>query len=214
MGMDVWVNVFTMSFLCADSGPWRRMSRAWPPMSAITKSGSTCPCHQEPAWGAAEARQEWDIMEKGHCCREMLEFVLRTSTNVFCQYCPRREGLGRGAAVRSICQASWPSPTTTLDRKRTTKRRRHFWWVEGFAVCLFVSFRSVLGCMGMNMWVQICLYDAILVRRLWTVENDVNGMISNVGDNDIIRLHVSVSPWVSLGSCWNQAGKGYSGCCY
>ena len=48
---------------------------------------------------------------------------------------------------------------------------------------------------------QICLYDAILVRRLWTVENDVKGMISNVGDNDIIRLHVSVSPRVSLGSC-------------
>ncbi len=30
----------------------------------------------------------------------MLEFVLNTSTNVFCQYCPRREGLGRGAVVK------------------------------------------------------------------------------------------------------------------
>ena len=59
MGMDVWVNVFTMPFLCADTGPWRRMSRAWPSMSAITtSSGSTCPSHQESAWGAAEARQE------------------------------------------------------------------------------------------------------------------------------------------------------------
>ena len=29
------------------------------PMSAITtSSGSTCPSHQESAWGAAEARQE------------------------------------------------------------------------------------------------------------------------------------------------------------
>ena len=64
MGMDVWVNVFTMSFLCADSGPWRKMSRAWPSMSAITtSSGSTCPSHQESAWGAAEARQERDIVE-------------------------------------------------------------------------------------------------------------------------------------------------------
>ena len=64
MGMDVWVNVFTMSFLCADSGPWRKMSRAWPPMSAITtSSSSTCPSHQESAWGAAEARQERHIVE-------------------------------------------------------------------------------------------------------------------------------------------------------
>ena len=59
MGMDEWVNVFRMPFLCADSGPWRKMSRAWPPMSAITtSSGSTCPSHQESAWWAAEARQE------------------------------------------------------------------------------------------------------------------------------------------------------------
>ena len=64
MGMDVWVNVFTMPFLCADSGPWRKMSRAWPPMSAImTSSGSTCPSHQESSWGAAEAWQEKDHVE-------------------------------------------------------------------------------------------------------------------------------------------------------
>ena len=64
MGMDVWVNVFTMPFLCADSEPWRKMSRAWPTMSAITtSSGSTCPSHQESAWGAAEARQERVIVE-------------------------------------------------------------------------------------------------------------------------------------------------------
>ena len=59
MGMDEWVNAFRMPFLCADSGPWRKMSRAWPPMSAVTtSSGSTCPSRQESAWGAAEARQE------------------------------------------------------------------------------------------------------------------------------------------------------------
>ena len=61
MGMNVWVNV---SFLRADSGPWRKMSRAWPAMSAITtSSGSTCQSHQESAWGAAEARQEKVIVE-------------------------------------------------------------------------------------------------------------------------------------------------------
>ena len=33
-------------------------------MSAITtSSGSTCPSHQESAWGAAEAKQEKDIAE-------------------------------------------------------------------------------------------------------------------------------------------------------
>ena len=41
MGMDVRVNVFNKPFLCADSGPWRKMSRAWPPMSAITTSSGT-----------------------------------------------------------------------------------------------------------------------------------------------------------------------------
>ena len=62
--MDVSVNLFTMPFLCADSGPWRKMSRACPAMSAITtSSGSTCPSHQESVWGAAEARQERVIVD-------------------------------------------------------------------------------------------------------------------------------------------------------
>ena len=64
MGMDVWMNVFTMLFLCADSGPWSKISSAWPPMSAITtSSGTTCPSQQESAWGATEARQEKVILE-------------------------------------------------------------------------------------------------------------------------------------------------------
>ena len=37
------------------------------------------------------------------------------------------------AGPRSICQASWPSPTTTLGRKGTSEWRRYVWWVEGFA---------------------------------------------------------------------------------
>ena len=49
--------------------------------------------------------------------------MLNTSTNDFCQYCPRREVLRRGTVLRSICQASWPSPTTTLDRKRTSQTK-------------------------------------------------------------------------------------------
>ncbi len=58
---------------------------------------------------------------------------------------------------------------------------------------------------------NVCLHDAILVGRLWTVELDVEGLTRNVRDNDIIRLHVSESPGVSLGSCRSQAGKGYGG---
>ena len=50
MEMDVWVNVFAMPFLCAESGPWRKMSRAWPVVSVITTSSvTTCPSHQESA---------------------------------------------------------------------------------------------------------------------------------------------------------------------
>ena len=45
------------------------------------------------------------------------------------------QALDRGEiCLRSICQASWPSPTTTLDSKGTTKRRRHVWSFLG--VCM------------------------------------------------------------------------------
>ena len=58
------MNVFRMPFLCADSGTWRKMSRARPGMSAITTlSGSTRSNHQESACGAAKARQERVIVE-------------------------------------------------------------------------------------------------------------------------------------------------------
>ena len=51
-----------------------------------------------------------------------------------------------------------------------------------------------------NGCVSECLSNAILVRRLWTVEKDVYGLTCNVRDN-IIRLHVSESPGVNQGSC-------------
>ena len=141
MGLDVWVNVFTMPFLCADSGPWRKMSRAWPPMSAImTSSASTCPSHQESAWRAAEARQEIKGYcrrgYKWHCWHAILEYLLNTPTKVFCQYCRRQEGLRCVALLRSICRATWPSPTTSVDRKRTSKWKHHVWWVEHFVILL------------------------------------------------------------------------------
>ena len=33
--------------------------------------------------------------------------------------------------------------------------------------------------------VSECLYDTILVRRLWTLERDVHGLTCNVRDNDV-----------------------------
>ena len=35
-----------------------------------------------------------------------LEYLLNTLTNVFCQYCPRRQSLRSEAALRNSCQAS------------------------------------------------------------------------------------------------------------
>ena len=58
------MNVFIMPFLSADCGPWSRMSRARPAMSAITTpSGSTFPSHQESRLGAVEAIREKVIEE-------------------------------------------------------------------------------------------------------------------------------------------------------
>ena len=54
--------------------------------------------------------------------------------------------------LQSICQASWPLPTTTLDRKGTSERRRMFGELR---VLLFVCFRSVHGWMGMDVWVNV-----------------------------------------------------------
>ena len=51
-----------------------------------------------------------------------------------------------------------------------------------------------------NGCVSECLYNAIVVRRFWTVEKDVYGVTANIHENDI-RLHVSESPGVSLESC-------------
>ena len=56
--------------------------------------------------GAAEARQEKVLVEVlRHCCRAVLEYLLKTSRNVFCQHCLRRErseveqSIGAGAKL-------------------------------------------------------------------------------------------------------------------
>ena len=83
-----------------------------------------------------------------HYCREMLEYVLNTSTNVFYRYCPGRQGLRGGAVVRSRCLASRPSPTTYWTGRGPINEGIMF---GELSVVLFVFFlRSVHGCMGMD----------------------------------------------------------------
>ena len=146
MEMNVWLNDFTMPFLCADSGPWRKMSRAWPPMSAITtSSGSTCPSHQESAWGAAEARQERVIVEvvrKAIVAGQFL-FICWTHLQIFSVSTVLGE-------KTSDVEQSWGASAKfsggrlppTLDRKRTTNRRRH---VCELSVSLFVKLVVRMG---------------------------------------------------------------------
>ena len=38
------------------------------------------------------------------------------------------------------------------------------------------------------------------LRRLWTVGKDVEGLTSNVSDEDIIRHHLPESPGINLGN--------------
>ena len=158
VGMDVWVNVFTMPFLYADSGPWRKMSRAWPPMSAImTSSGSTCPSHQESAWGTAEARQEKVIVQVvrkaivvGKCCSMRWTHLQMFSVSTV---------LGKKA---STVEQSWGEVPIFLGvalhhtgQEKTTKRKHHVWWVEHFAFLFSLFFfRRVHGCVGMDVWVN------------------------------------------------------------
>ena len=66
--------VFTMPFLCADSGPWRTVRRL-PVPAIMTSSGITCSSHRVSAWGAAELRQKRVIVVvvingivAGRCC--------------------------------------------------------------------------------------------------------------------------------------------------
>ena len=60
-------------------------------------------------------------------------------------------GLGRGAVLRSSCQASWPSPTTTLDNSTKASCL-----VSCFCFCfVVVVFLSVRGCMGIDVRVNV-----------------------------------------------------------
>ena len=156
MGMDVWVNVFTMPFLCADSGPWRKMSRAWHTMSAITTSSdSTCPSHQESAWGAAEARQEKVIVEAvkkaivvgkcGNMCWTHLQ-MFSVSTVLGEKASVVEQSWGASAKLPGLRPAPhWSGRAQVKERIMFSKLR----------ILLFVCFRSTHGWMGMDVWVNV-----------------------------------------------------------
>ena len=156
MGMDVRVNVFTTPFLCADAGPWRKMSRAWPTMSAITTSSdSTCPSHQESAWGAAEARQEKVIVEAikkaivvgkcGNMCWTHLQ-MFSVSTRLGEKASVVEQSWGASAKLPGLRPAPhWTGRAQVKERIMFSKLR----------ILLFVSFRSTHGWMGMDVWVNV-----------------------------------------------------------
>ena len=137
--------------------------RAWPGKSAImTSSGCMCPSHQEWAWGAAEVRQEKVLVEV------LRKALLPGNVGVFVEHIykcflsalPRRESLRSAAVLRSRCQAFWPSPTSTLDRNRTSKWRHHICSGEHFTLFflfLFSVFCIWRVCMGVweLMWVNV-----------------------------------------------------------
>ena len=125
------MNVFTMPFFGADSGPWRKMSRARPATSAITtSSGCTCPSHRESAWGNRKPGRKgllWRLLERRLLAGDVGIFV----EHIYKCFVPLLSyasdvGQSLGAGVK-LLGPSFPSPTATLDRKRTTKRRRHVW---------------------------------------------------------------------------------------
>ena len=85
-------------------------------------------CVRECLDNAIVVRRFWTVEKPGELLK-MLEYVLNTFTNVFCQYCSR--SLGEKA---SDVEKSWgasaklpSSPITTLDSKRTSKGRHHVW---------------------------------------------------------------------------------------
>ena len=159
---------------CTQTGPWRKMSMAWPAMSAIrTSSGSTCPNHQESAWGATEARQEKVIVE---AVRN--GFVVRICWSIcwtHLQMFSVSTVLGEKA---SDVEQSWGASAKLPGRRPQPHWTRRGQVNEGvffseLRILLFVCFRSTHGWMGMDVWANVCLCDAILVRRFWTVEKDV-----------------------------------------
>ena len=214
MGIDVWVNVFRMPFLCADSWPWREMSRAWPPMSAITtSSGSTCPSQQESAWWAAEARQERVIVGVvrkgivvGKCWRMRWTHLQMFSVSTV---------LGEKA---SDVEKSWGAGAKLAESRPPPHWRGRGQLNEGimfgelrcvfhhFCFCFFFFFflSSVHGWMGMDVWVNVFKMPFLCAdsgpwREMSRAWPPMSAITTSSGST--CPSHQE--------SAWSQAGKGY-----
>ena len=147
------------------------MSWVWPALSAITtSSGSTCPSHQESAWGAAEARQEKiivDVVRKvivvGKCCS-----MCWTHLHMFFV----STVLGEKS---SDVEQSWGE-----SAKLPGRRPPPHWTERGqLKECvMFDDLRVLL--FVLVVWIEMDVIvnafpikGAILVRWIWTVEKDV-----------------------------------------
>ena len=163
MGMDVWVNVLTMPFLSADSKPWRTMSRAWPAMSAITTSSdSTCPSHQESAWGTVEAIQEKVIVQavrKGivvwkcwsMCWRHLQMYFVSTVLGE--QSSDVEQSWGASAKLPGRRPPPHWTVRAAVNKGIVFGELNVFFlpvWVEHFYCCCFCRFLGV--CMGAWEW--------------------------------------------------------------
>ena len=156
LGMHVWVNVFTMPLLCADSGPRRKMSRAWPPVSVkTTSSDSTCPSHQKSAWGAAEARQEKVIVE---VVRKAISVAWRVFVEHTCKRFMSVLSAYRGAVLRSSANLPGRSPPPHWTGRGPVNESIMFGELPSILLFFFFFFfflRSVHEFMGIDVWVNV-----------------------------------------------------------
>ena len=109
--------------------------------------------------------------QKGHCCWEMLQYVLNTSSNVFCQCCGRSIG-----EKSSDLEQSWAASAKLPGRRpppHWTGRGPgneglmfgelsvsfvfflFFSFFLSFLLLLFLLMRSLPVCMGMDVWVNV-----------------------------------------------------------
>ncbi len=87
-----------------------------------------------------------EVVRKGIVVGQMLQYLLNTSTNVFCQYCPRREGLRRGAGAKLPDRR--PPPHWT--GRGPVNEGIMFGELSVLLFLFLPFFRSVHGCMGMD----------------------------------------------------------------
>ena len=82
--------------------------------------------------------------------------------------------------VLGVCMAGWEWMCEWISSEchscaQTLERGERCLGFGELMILLFVCFRRVNGWMEMDVWVNICLYDAIRLRRLWTEEKYVWG---------------------------------------